>query len=120
MDVAVPPLEGVMDAGEKLQAEFAGCPEQVSMTAELKPLRPPAVTVNEAGCPALIVRADGDALMLKSEVGAGVVSGVIAEKSPCPSLTRPAVMYMVLTSPEDPPPPKTMSQSEAFVIGAPF
>ena len=120
MDVTIPPLEGVTDAGEKLHVEFAGCPEHVRATAELKPLSPPSVTVNEAGCPALIVKVDGDALMLKSPVGAGVAFAVIAEKSPCCSLARPAVMYMVLASPEGPPPPKTMSHREAFAMTVPF
>src|SRR6266436_6928145 len=120
MDVAIPPLAGVTNAGEKLQVELMGWPEQVRLTAELKPLRPPTVTVNEAVCPALIVMADGNALILKSPVGAGVVFAVIAEKSPCCSLARPAVMYMVLTSPEGPPPPKTMSHRETFAMTVPF
>src|SRR5467141_455977 len=120
MDVTIPPLEGMTDAGEKLHVEFTGCPEQVRVTAELKPLSPPTVTVNEAVCPALIIEVDGVALMLKSPVGAGVAFAVIAEKSPCSSLARPAVMYMVLGSPEDPPPPKTMSHSETFVMTMPF
>src|SRR5258708_4849490 len=120
MDIAVPPLAGVTDAGENLHVEFTGWPEHVNVTGELKPFSPPTVTVNEAVCPALIVKVDGDALMLKAGVGVGVASAVIAEKSPCCSLARPAVMYMVLTSPEDPPPPKTMSQSEAFAMTVPF
>jgi hypothetical protein len=82
MDVVIPPLAGVTDAGENLHVEFTGCPEHVSATAELKPLSPPTVTVNEAVFPALIVMVDGDALILKSEVGAGVVFAVTAEKSP--------------------------------------
>src|SRR6267378_5278276 len=109
MDVTIPPLAGVTDAGEKLHVEFTGCPEHGSATAELKPLSPPTVTVNEAVCPALIIEVDGDTLILKSPVGAGVAFAVIAEKSPCCSLARPAVMYMVLASPEGPPPPKIMS-----------
>src|SRR5216684_3546796 len=120
VDVAIPPLAGVTDAGEKLQVELMGCPEQVRLAAELKPLGLPTVTVNMAVCPALIAMLDGDALMLKSGVAAGVVFAVIAEKSPCPSLASPAVMYMVLTLPEGPPPPKTMSQSEAFAMTVPF
>jgi hypothetical protein len=120
MEVTIPPLDGVTDAGEKLHVEFTGCPEHVSVTAELKPLRPPTVTVMEPVCPALIVKAAGDALILKSAVGAGVVFAVIAAKSPCCSLAKPAVMYMVLASPEGPPPPKTMSHNEAFVMTVPF
>src|SRR6266852_48094 len=120
MDVAIPPLAGVTDAGEELHVEFTGWPEHVSVTAELKPFSPPTVTVNEAVCPALIVMVDGNALILKSPVGAGVVFAVIAEKRPCCSLARPAVMYMVLASPEDPPPPKTISHSEAFAMTVPF
>ena len=74
VEVAVPPLAGETDAGEKLQVEPFGCPEQPSVTAELKPLSPPSVTVKEADCPAAIVLVIGDALMLKSEVGAGAGS----------------------------------------------
>ena len=120
VEVAVPPLAGETDAGEKLQVEPFGCPEQPSVTAELKPLSPPSVTVKEAVCPAAIVLVIGDALMLKSEVGAGAAFAVMAEKSPCCSLARPAVMYIVLELPEVPPPPKTMSHSEAFVMTVPF
>src|ERR1700740_3396277 len=120
VDVTVPPLAGVTDVGEKLHVEFMGCPEQERLTAELKPLRPPTVTVNEAVCPALMVMVAGDTLMLKSPVPAGVAFAVMAEKSPCSSLARPAVMYMVLGSPEAPPPPKTISHSEALTMTAAF
>src|SRR2546429_6090612 len=78
------------EAGEKLQLELAGIPEHVRVTAELKPLSPPTVTVNEAFCPALIVEVDGDALILKSPVGARVAFAVMAEKSSCWSLARPS------------------------------
>ena len=120
VDVTIPPLVGMTEAGEKLQLEFAGIPEHVRVTAELKPLSPPTVTVNEAFCPALIVEVDGDALILKSPVGGGVAFAVMAEKSPCCSLARPAVMYMVLASPEGPPPPKTISHREVFAMTVPF
>src|ERR1700675_497265 len=122
VDVAVPPLAGETDGCEKLQVEPSGCPEQVSVTAELNPLSPPRVTVKAAGCPAAIVNVDGDASMLKSAVAAGGVAfAVIAANNPCISLLRPAVMYMVLGSPDcAPPPPNTMSQREALTIGAPF
>ena len=118
VDVAVPPLAGEADMGEKLQLELAGCPEQERVTAELNPLRPPSVTVNIALWPALTVIIAGDALMLKS--GVGVVSGVIAANRPCISLARPAVMYKVFGSPDNTPPSKTISQSEAFVMGVPW
>lgn len=99
--VAVPPLAGETDAGEKLQVEPSGCPEQVSVTAELNPFSPPRVTVNAAGCPAAIVNVDGDAAMLKSAAaGGGVAFAVMAANKPCISLVRPAVMYIVLGSPD--------------------
>src|SRR5208282_5819350 len=122
LEVAVPPLAGETDAGEKLQVEPSGCPEQVSVTAELNPLSPPRLTVKVAGCPAAIVNVDGDAAMLKSAVAAGGVAlAVIAANSPCISLLRPAVMYMVLGSPDcAPPPPNTMSHREPLIMGAPF
>ena len=69
-----------------------------------------------------IVNVEGDAAMLKSAVAAGGVAfAVMAAKRPCISLVRPAVMYMVLASPDwAPPPPNTMSQREALRIGAPL
>lgn len=73
----VPPLAGETDTGLKLQVELTGSAEQVRLTAELKPLRLPIVTLNMAVCPALMVIVAGVALMLKSGVGAGVVSGVM-------------------------------------------
>lgn len=49
VDVIVPPLRGVTDAGLKLHVELSGSPEQERLTAELKPLNPLTVTVNGAG-----------------------------------------------------------------------
>src|SRR5580704_13399998 len=122
IEVAVPPLTGETDAGEKLQVEPSGWPEQVSVTTELNPLSPPRVTVKAAGCPAAIVNVGGDAAMLKSALaGGGVAFAVMAANKPCISLVRPAVMYIVLGSPDcAPPPPNTMSQREALRIAAPF
>src|ERR1700721_2919003 len=122
VEVAVPPLAGETDAGEKLHVDPSGCPEQVSVTAALKPLSPPRVTVNGAGFPAAIVSIEGVAAMLKSALdGGGVAFAVIAANRPCISLASPAVMYIVLGSPDcAPPAPNTMSQSEALSIGAPF
>src|SRR5580700_9341961 len=121
VDVAVPPLAGETDGCEKLQVEPSGWPEQVSVTAELNPLSPPRVTVKAAGCPAAIDKVGGAAAMLKSAVAAGGVAlAVMAANRPCISLARPAVMYMVLGSPDcAPPPPNTMSQREPLTIGAP-
>src|SRR5580704_9891275 len=122
IEVAVPPLTGETDAGEKLQVEPSGWPEQVSVTAELNPLSPPRVTVKAAGCPAAIDKVGGAAAMLKSAAAAGGVAfAVMAANKPCISLARPAVMYMVLGSPDcAPPPPKTMSHREALTMGAPL
>src|SRR5580692_9115069 len=121
VEVTVPPLAGETDAGEKLQVDPSGWPEQVSVTAELKPLSPPSCTMKAAGCPAAIVSVAGVAEMLKSPVGAGAVAfAVMPANRPCISLVRPAVMYIVLGSPDcAPPPPNTMSQREALRIGAP-
>src|SRR5580692_5755666 len=122
IEVAVPPLAGETDPGEKLQVEPSGWPEQASVTEELNPLSPARVTVKAAGCPAAIVNVDGDAAMLKSAVAAGGVAfAVMAANKPCISLVRPAVMYIVLGSPDCvPPPPNTMSQREPFMMGTPF
>src|SRR5580704_13765500 len=122
VEVTIPPLVGVTDGFEKLQVEPFGSPEQVSATAELNPLRPVTVTVKGAGCPAAIVNVDGAALIVKSAAaGGGAAFAVTAANRPCISLLRPAVMYMVLGSPEScPPPPNTMSQSDPLTIGVPF
>jgi len=45
--VAFPPLVGVTFVGEKEQIELAGSPEQENVMAELKPFRPPTVTVKD-------------------------------------------------------------------------
>src|ERR1700722_13250100 len=121
VDVAIPPLAGETDGCEKLQVEPSGCPEQVSVTAELNPLSPPRVTMKAAGFPAAIVNVEGEAAMLKSPVAAGGEAfAVMAANRPCISLARPAVMYMVLGSPVCAPPvPNTMSQREALTIAAP-
>jgi hypothetical protein len=100
IEVAVPPLAGETDAGEKLHVEPRGWPEQVSVTAELNPFSPPRATVNAAGCPAAIVNVDGEAAMLKSAAAGGVAFAVMAANKPCISLVRPAVMYIVLGSPD--------------------
>ena len=121
VEVTVPPLAGITDAGEKLQVEPRGCPEQLRVTDELKPLSPPSVTMKAAGWPAEIVKVEGLAAMLKSPVGAVVEAfAVMAANSPCISLASPAVIYIVLGSPVSAPPaPNTMSQREPLMIGAP-
>src|SRR5260370_6543806 len=120
--VTVAPVAGMTDAGEKLQVAARGWAEQVSVTLELKPLSPPSFTMKAAGCPAAIVNVAGVAEMLKSPLAGGAVAfALIPANRPCISLVSPAVMYIVLGSPDcAPPPPNTMSQREALRIGAPF
>src|SRR5271167_1024699 len=122
VEVTEAPLAGETEGCEKLHVDPSGWPEQVSITAELNPLSPPTVIMKGAGCPAAMVNVDGDAAMLKSAVAAGGVAfAVMAAKRPCISLVRPAVMYMVLGSPDcAPPPPNTMSHREPLIMGAPF
>jgi hypothetical protein len=49
VEVTVPPLAGVTDAGENVHVELIGWPEQLRLTAALKPFRPPTVKVKAAG-----------------------------------------------------------------------
>ncbi len=92
--LSVVPPTGFSVVFENWQFVPAGSPEHAKLViGELKPFNAVAVTVNDAVCPAEIVKVAG---VIASEKSAGPVLllelGVIAANSPCCSLLSPAVM----------------------------
>jgi hypothetical protein len=71
VEVAAEP-DGVIVPLENVQVEFVGSPEQLSVTAELKPPVGVIVTVLVAEDPLANVAAAGESAMLKSGVAAAV------------------------------------------------
>ena len=91
--VTVPPLDGVTAFGLKAHEVLAGSPEQEKVTAELKPFKPPMLSMTDADPPAVTLAVAGEAERLKSAVAGGVEAlAVIAANNPCCSLDSPAVM----------------------------
>src|ERR1035438_6681698 len=120
MVVAVAPVCGVTELGEKEHVANVGRPEHENVVAASNPLRLATVIVRLADWPAAIFAVGDDAAMLKSAVaGGGVVFAVSVAKRPCCSFAKPAVKKSVLGSPV-PPAPNTRSHSEPFTIAWPF
>jgi len=120
VDVAIPPLAGVTDAGDRLQVEFSGWPEQVKLTAAVKLFMLVTVMVKLADCPAAIVMLVGEAPREKSAVTSGVAAGErVAIRLPDPP-DGPVVISMLLESMPIPAGANTTSFSEALARTAPL
>ena len=73
VETAVP--EGVTVAGEKLHEALAGSPEQLKVTAALKPFTAVTETVAEELLPAVTVKDAGEVVSVKSGGGNAVEEG---------------------------------------------
>jgi hypothetical protein len=77
VDVAVPPLAGVTEAGEKLHVAAVGSPEQVRVAAPVNPKAELTVIVAVPLLPFVMVRAEG--LRATCTAGAPTVTVIAAE-----------------------------------------
>jgi hypothetical protein len=79
--VAAAAPEGVTVAGEKLHEAPRGSPEQLNVTAALKPFEAVTETVVVLLLPAVIVKDPGDAVSVKSGGGKAADEGRYSQRS---------------------------------------